>query len=646
MAENKNQNAYTSEGIDVLEGLEPVRVRPGMYIGSTGEGGLHQLIWEVVNNSIDEAMGGFCDRITVELLPDNYVRLTDNGRGIPTDKHPKTGVSTVETVMTKLHAGGKFGKGGYQVSGGLHGVGVSIVNALSTYTKVSVERDGVVCEQEYERGMPKSEVKKTGESSRHGTIILFQPDSEIFPEINFNLETIYNYLRSQAYLTKGVKIVVYDKRDPHNETDYTFFFDSGIVSYVDYLFHGEEPRHSNIFYCNEENDNIYVEVAFQYSKDLQSMELSFVNNIDTPGGGTHVTGFRTALTRAINEYARNNGFLKQQDESLTGEDVREGLIAVISVKLKAPLSPQFEGQTKDKLGNVEARSAVDQVFGSALAEYLDSHPQDAKAIIEGALLAAKARKAAKAARDTVIRKGALEGMTLPGKLADCSTKDPERSELFIVEGDSAGGSGKQGRDRETQAILPLRGKILNVEKARLDKMLNSKEIKSLVIALGTSIGDTFDISKLRYKRLIIMCDADVDGAHIVTLLLTLFYRYFPELIEKGHVYIAKPPLYKLTRGKEVHYAYSDQEKEQIVKEMENSKKKGNIGLQRYKGLGEMNPDQLWETTLNPEHRVLKKVNVEEAAEADRVFDVLMGDDVAPRRKFIQTRAKSVENLDV
>jgi DNA gyrase subunit B len=646
MAAKKDQNSYDSTGIDVLEGLEPVRVRPGMYIGSTGEGGLHQLIWEVVNNSIDEAMGGYADHITVELLPDHYVRLTDNGRGIPTDKHPKTGVSTLETIMTRLHAGGKFGKGGYQVSGGLHGVGVSIVNALSTYTKVIVERDGEMCEQEYERGTPTTQVQKTGQSDRHGTTIVFQPDSEIFPEIQFDLDKIYNYLRSQAYLTKAVKIVVFDSRNPEEPTDYTFFFDSGIVSYVNYLFHGQEPRHPNVFYCNQEHENIFVEVAFQYSQDLQSMELSFVNNIDTPGGGTHLTGFRTALTRAINDYARNNGLLKSQDESLTGEDVREGLVAVISVKLKAPLSPQFEGQTKDKLGNVEARSAVDQVFGNALAEYFDNHPQDAKQIVDGAQLAAKARKAAKAARDTVIRKGALEGMTLPGKLADCSTKDPSRSELFIVEGDSAGGSGKQGRNRETQAILPLRGKILNVEKARLDKMLSSKEIKSLVIALGTSIGETFDLSKLRYKRLIIMCDADVDGAHIVTLLLTLFYRYFPELIENGHIYIAKPPLYKLTRGKEIHYAYSDEEKDATVKEMENSNKKGNISLQRYKGLGEMNPDQLWETTLNPENRVLKLVNVEEAAEADKMFDVLMGDEVAPRRQFIQTRAKSVENLDV
>ncbi|MEX0595085.1 MAG: ATP-binding protein, partial [Candidatus Paceibacterota bacterium] len=474
---------YSAAQIDVLEGLEPVRVRPGMYIGSTGTEGLHHLVWEIVNNSIDEAMGGYCDTITVDLLPDDRIRVEDNGRGIPVDMHPKTGVSTLETIMTKLHAGGKFGKGGYQVSGGLHGVGISVVNALSTDTKVTVWKDGYEYTQSFSIGFPQSPIKKVGKTNHsNGTEVTFKPDESIFPETKFNRDKIYNYLRSQAYLTKGTQIKVNDLRQDNAVLDYTFFFDSGIVSYLGYLFHGEEPRHATPFYCNQEKDNILVEVAFQYSRDLQSTELSFVNNIITPGGGTHVTGFRTALTRVLNDYAKKKGILKEKDENLTGDDVREGLVAVISIKLKAPLSPQFEGQTKEKLGTVEARSIVDQIFGEQLADYLDKNPSDAKGIIENSLLAAKARRAAKAARDTVIRKGALEGMTLPGKLADCSSRRPEESELFIVEGDSAGGSAKQGRNRAFQAILPLRGKILNVEKDRLDRMLASKEIKSLVIA--------------------------------------------------------------------------------------------------------------------------------------------------------------------
>lgn len=643
MAKQK-QNAYGAEQIDVLEGLEPVRVRPGMYIGSTGPDGLHHLIWEIVNNSIDEAMGGFCDRIVIDLLPENVVRVTDNGRGIPVDIHPKTGVSTLETIMTKLHAGGKFGKGGYQVSGGLHGVGVSVVNALSTFTKVEVHKDGKKYEQEFKVGIPQGQVKQVGKTDFQGTAVTFSPDPTIFPEIAFSKERIYTYLRSQAYLTEGVKITVNDLRTEDHD-DYSFYFDSGIVSYLDYLFHGEEPRHPTAFYCNKEKDNILVEVAFLYSKDLQSTELSFVNNIVTPAGGTHVTGFRTALTRVLNDYARKKGLLKEKDENLTGDDVREGIVAVISIKLKAPLSPQFEGQTKEKLGTVEARSVVDQIFGEALQDYLDANPSDAKSIIDSSILAAKARKAAKAARDTIIRKGALEGMTLPGKLADCSSRKAMESELFIVEGDSAGGSAKQGRNRRNQAILPLRGKILNVEKARLDRMLASKEIKSLVIAMGASIGETFDISKLRYHKIIIMTDADVDGAHIMTLILTLFFRYFRPLIENGHVFIAKPPLYKISRGKQVHYAYTDAEKERIVSGMEESSD-AKIGIQRYKGLGEMNPEQLWETTMDPERRILKMVSIEEAQEADRIFDILMGDEVQPRRKFIQTHARSVQNLDV
>lgn len=643
MAKQK-QNAYGAEQIDVLEGLEPVRVRPGMYIGSTGPDGLHHLIWEIVNNSIDEAMGGFCDRIVIDLLPENVVRVADNGRGIPVDIHPKTGVSTLETIMTKLHAGGKFGKGGYQVSGGLHGVGVSVVNALSTFTKVEVHKDGKKYEQEFKVGIPQGQVKQVGKTDFQGTAVTFSPDPTIFPEIAFSKERIYTYLRSQAYLTEGVKITVNDLRTEDHD-DYSFYFDSGIVSYLDYLFHGEEPRHPTAFYCNKEKDNILVEVAFLYSKDLQSTELSFVNNIVTPAGGTHVTGFRTALTRVLNDYARKKGLLKEKDENLTGDDVREGIVAVISIKLKAPLSPQFEGQTKEKLGTVEARSVVDQIFGEALQDYLDANPSDAKSIIDSSILAAKARKAAKAARDTIIRKGALEGMTLPGKLADCSSRKAMESELFIVEGDSAGGSAKQGRNRRNQAILPLRGKILNVEKARLDRMLASKEIKSLVIAMGASIGETFDISKLRYHKIIIMTDADVDGAHIMTLILTLFFRYFRPLIENGHVFIAKPPLYKISRGKQVHYAYTDAEKERIVSGMEESSD-AKIGIQRYKGLGEMNPEQLWETTMDPERRILKMVSIEEAQEADRIFDILMGDEVQPRRKFIQTHARSVQNLDV
>lgn len=638
---------YSAAQIDVLEGLEPVRVRPGMYIGSTGTEGLHHLVWEIVNNSIDEAMGGYCDTITVDLLPNDMVRVEDNGRGIPVDIHPKTGVSTLETIMTKLHAGGKFGKGGYQVSGGLHGVGISVVNALSTDTKVTVWKDGYEYTQSFSIGFPQGSLKKVGKTDHpNGTEVIFKPDETIFSETKFNREKIYTYLRSQAYLTKGTQIKVNDLREEANPLDYTFFFDSGIVSYLSYLFHGEEPRHSTPFYCNQEKDNILVEVAFQYSRDLQSTELSFVNNIITPGGGTHVTGFRTALTRVLNDYAKKKGVLKEKDENLTGDDVREGLVSVISIKLKAPLSPQFEGQTKEKLGTVEARSVVDQIFGEQLADYLDKNPIDAKAIIENSLLAAKARRAAKAARDTVIRKGALEGMTLPGKLADCSSRRPEESELFIVEGDSAGGSAKQGRNRAFQAILPLRGKILNVEKARLDRMLSSKEIKSLVIALGTSIGETFDINRLRYHKIIIMTDADVDGAHIMTLILTLFFRYFKELIEAGNVFIAKPPLYRISRGKEFQYVYSDDQKQQLVSKWEYENAQSKINIQRYKGLGEMNPDQLWSTTMDPETRVMKSVTIEEAEKADRVFDMLMGEEVLPRRKFIQSRARSVQNLDI
>jgi len=618
-----------------------------MYIGSTGPTGLHHLVWEVVDNSIDEAMAGFCNRIEVTLLPNNRVSVKDNGRGIPVETHAVTKKSALETVMTTLHAGGKFGGKGYQVSGGLHGVGVSVVNALSVYLKAEVCRDGGLYEQEYKRGVPKSKVKKVGKSRTTGTTITFEPDVEIFKEIKFSWDQVLDHLRQQAYLTKGVKIIVKDEREDVDKLSlnrfYTFYFDGGIISFVKHLMASETRKQEGLFYTEKESNGIFVEAAFQYSDSINSKELSFANNIYTPEGGMHLTGFRTALTRVVNNYAKKNGYLKEKDTGLTGEDVREGIVVVISVKLR---EPQFEGQTKAKLGNPEARNAVETVVNAALEDYLEKNPSDARQVVEKVILAQRARQAAKNARETVLRKGALDGLTLPGKLADCSNRNKEETELFIVEGDSAGGSAKQGRDRMFQAILPLRGKILNVEKARIDKMLSSKEIRALIIALGTAIGADFDLSRLRYNRIILMTDADVDGAHIRTLLLTLFYRHFPQMVNDGHLYIAKPPLYRLQKGKSVKYAYTDEERDKILKELKGNEATPHIGVQRYKGLGEMNPTQLWETTMDPQVRVLRQVNIEDAEKASEVFDVLMGDEVGPRRKFIQTHAKAVKDLDI
>lgn len=676
---------YGAEDIVVLEGLEPVRKRPGMYIGSTGPEGLHHLIWEIFDNSRDEAMGGFSDHIEVALLPGNRVRVVDNGRGIPTDIHTKTKVSALETIMTTLHAGGKFEGTSYKVSGGLHGVGASVVNALSVFTKVEVHRDGAIHMQEYERGKRKAAVKKVGTTKFRGTIVTFEPDEMIFKEMGWNWNQIINHLRQQAYLVKGLHIVIIDARKSEEKlkldnevflADFqlevpsmSFYFDGGLVSLVRFYNQHQKPVHKNICYVEKTVDDVMVEVAFQYIDDISSRELAFANNIYNMEGGTHVTGFRTALTRRINDYARKNNFLKEADENFTADDVREGLTSAISVKMR---EIQFEGQTKGKLGSVEARGAVEKVFGEALGLFMEENPDDARAIVNKVILALRARKAAKAAKDSVLRKGALEGLTLPGKLADCQTNKAEDSELFIVEGDSAGGSSKQGRDRKTQAILPLKGKILNVERARLDRMLESNEIKSLVIALGVGIGDVFDLSKLRYHKIIIATDADVDGAHIRALLLTLFYRYFKKVIEEGYIYIAQPPLYKIKRGKEIVYAYSEEEKIaflgkdvsllEVVEEAEggvaeegteaemaeaeekNTKRAPKISLQRYKGLGEMNPEELWETTMDPKTRILKQVTIDDAVDADKAFDVLMGEDVAARKSFIQSNAK-LANID-
>jgi DNA gyrase subunit B len=689
------KTSYTASDIYVLEGLEPVRKRPGMYIGSTGIDGLHHLIWEVFDNALDEAMAGYADHIVVTLMPDNKVSVSDNGRGIPVEKHKQTGLSALETVMTTLHAGGKFGSDAYKVAGGLHGVGVSVVNALSSWLKAEVRRDGAAYEQEYVRGEAKKKVRKVGASKTSGTLITFEPDSEIFEDREFRMETILNHLRQQAYLTKGILIDIVDQRkaiqvkgskEPQYPT-YSFFFEGGIVSYVDHLTHGQEPQHKETFYAAKQHENMFVEIALRYVDDLNPKEISFANNIHTTEGGMHLTGFKTALTRILNDYARKNSILKDKDDNLTGDDTREGLVAIISLKI-ASSTLQFEGQTKAKLGNPEARTAVDAVMSQEFADWLDRNPADARAILEKVMLASKARLAAKAARETVLRKGALDGLTLPGKLADCSSRDASESELFIVEGDSAGGSSKSGRDRKTQAILPLRGKILNVERARIDKILASQELRSLVIALGTAIADEFDISKLRYHKVVIMTDADVDGAHIRTLLLTLFYRYFPKLIEGGHIYIAQPPLYRVSKGGAFRYVFSNEERDRAIAELgtpkeektksktkakskkakgasdgfeetpldgavmegesevEESAKASGVSIQRYKGLGEMNPDQLWETTMNPENRLMYQVTVQDAQEADRVFDVLMGSDVMPRKKFIQTHATSVQNLDI
>ncbi len=675
---------YSAEDISVLEGLEPVRRRPGMYIGGTGPEGLHHLIWEIFDNSRDEAMAGHCDRIEVVLLPGNKIRVTDNGRGIPVDIHPKTKVSALETVMTTLHAGGKFGGEGYKVSGGLHGVGASVVNALSIYTKAEVHRDGGKYVQEYSQGKRKALVKKVESSKLHGSIITFEPDKEIFNEIKFSWDTIVNHLRQQAYLVKGLKITIIDAREYTGKIDvddvfyfgelglevpsYSFYFEGGLMSLVAFYNSNQKAIQDKIFYVEKEEGDVGVEIALQYVDDIGTKIVPFANNIHTPEGGTHVTGFKTALTRLLNTYGKKTNAIKESDGGFTGEDVLEGLTAVISVKLR---EIQFEGQTKAKLGSMEAQGAVATVFGEAFEAFLEENPDEAKAIVSKAILAVRARKAAKAAKDSILRKGALEGMTLPGKLADCQSKSAEESEIFIVEGDSAGGTAKTGRDRRTQAILPLRGKILNIERARLDRMLASEQIKNLVVAMGTAIGDTFDIERLRYHKIIIATDADVDGAHIRTLILTLFYRYFKPLITGGFIYIAQPPLYKIKKGKEISYAYSDEERNKIIgkdapdleiietdesesveeseteetEPVEGKNKYTKIHIQRYKGLGEMNAEELWETTMDPSKRILKQVNIADGAEADKVFDMLMGSDVLPRKSFIQTHAKLAE-LDI
>ncbi|MBI2053876.1 MAG: DNA topoisomerase (ATP-hydrolyzing) subunit B [Candidatus Staskawiczbacteria bacterium] len=636
----RKNGEYTAKDIYVLKGLEPVRQRPGMYIGSTGIDGLHHLIHECLDNAIDESMAGYAKNIEVVLLPQDRVRVSDDGRGIPVEKHSDTKKSALETVMTTLHAGGKFGGEAYKVSGGLHGVGISVVCALSVYMLSEIHRDGGIYQQEYLRGIPKAPVKRVGDSKKTGTIQIFEADPQIFKEIKYDPKRILNHIRQQAYLTKGIRIIFRDEREKGKETSYSFYFEGGVASYVKYLMEGNTPRHHNIFSVAATKDDIFVEAAFQYTQEMECTEESFANNIYTPEGGTHISGFRAALTRSLNDYARREGFLKEKDENLSGDDVREGLTAVISVKIK---TPQFEGQTKAKLGNPEAKNAVEVVVSEGLSDYLERNPSDGRAIVENCLLAAKARLAAKAARQTVLRKGALDGLALPGKLADCLSRRPEESELYIVEGDSAGGSLKMARDRKFQAVLPLRGKILNVERARLDKMLVSKEIKALIIAMGTGIGEDFDISKLRYHRIIIATDADVDGAHIRTLLLTFFYRHFKSIVEGGHIYIAQAPLYKFQFGKEIKYAYTEDQKAGVLN---NFAKPGGVSIQRYKGLGEMNPEQLWETTINPENRILLQVAVEEAHQADKTFDILMGEEVEPRKKFIQTHAKSVKNLDI
>ncbi|KKP68827.1 MAG: gyrase subunit B protein [Candidatus Moranbacteria bacterium GW2011_GWE1_35_17] len=674
-ADTKNKSSYGAKSIQVLEGLEPVRKRPGMYIGGTSLEGLHHLIWEVVNNSIDEAMGGHCNNIKVELLPENVVRITDNGRGIPVETHHQTKKSTLETIMTVLHAGGKFGGDGYKVSGGLHGVGVSVVNALSVWTKAEIHLDGYVWTQEYNRGKPKTKVIKGEKTKTHGTSITFQADPQIFPKIEYSWNKISEYVRQQAYLTKGVSILLEDRRKVENEKtdEYKvrrsgFYFDGGIISFVNYLNRGKEVKNAVPFYIDKESEGVQVEISMQYTSGFKEHVYSFANNIYTVEGGMHVTGFRTALTRSLNTYAKKNNLLKVKDESLTSEDTQEGLTVVINVKLR---EPQFEGQTKAKLGNGEVKGIVSTVTAEALQDYFDNNPKDAKEIIGKCILTARARLAARAAKDAVVRKGLLEGMTLPGKLADCSSRKMEETELYIVEGDSAGGSAKQGRDREFQAILPLRGKLVNVEKTTLDKVVKSDSLKPIIIALGVGIGENLDIEKLRYGKVIIMADADIDGSHIRTLLLTFFYRYFEKLITDGHVYVAQPPLYQIKKGKQVHYAYNDKEKEEVMKKMgltkeeiaameakdadengeveeevEEVEKKTGINIQRYKGLGEMNPDQLWETTMDPENRKMLQITIDDAEAADRTFDLLMGSQVEPRRRFIQTHAKSVKNLDV
>jgi DNA gyrase subunit B len=627
---------YTAASIQVLEGLEAVRRRPGMYIGSTDARGLHHLVWEVVDNSIDEAMAGYATRIVVTIGADGIVTVVDDGRGVPVGRHA-TGKDALEVVHTVLHAGGKFGGGGYKVSGGLHGVGVSVVNALSDWMRVESARDGFVWAQEYVRGKPSTSVAKAGPAGdRRGTLTRFHPDPEMFETTEFSFETIAQRLRESAYLNKGVWIKLVDERV---DRERSFYFEGGLVSFVRHLNRNKEALHSRPIYVERKDGQTSIEVAFQYNDTYTENIFTFANNINTVDGGTHLTGFRSALTRSLNDWAKRAGVIREGTGNLSGDDVREGLTAVISVKL---VEPQFEGQTKAKLGNAEVKGQVEAAVAEGIAQHLDENPADGRRIVEKCLTAARAREAARKARDLVIRKGALEGMALPGKLADCQERDPARSELYLVEGDSAGGSAKQGRDRRFQAILPLRGKLLNVEKARLDKILSSENVKPLIIALGSGIGETFDISKLRYHRIIIMTDADVDGAHIRTLLLTFFYRHMPEVIENGYLYIAQPPLYRISTGKVTKYAQTEPERERIIREF-NVK---NLSVQRFKGLGEMNADQLWETTMNPRTRTLLKAQVEDAADADAIFTMLMGERVEPRKDFIKTEARKVRVLDV
>jgi len=630
------KGSYTGSDIQVLEGLEAVRRRPGMYIGSIDYRGLHHLVYELVDNSVDEALGGYCDYIEITIHADGKVSVEDNGRGIPVDIQPQVGKPALEVVMTVLHAGGKFGGDAYKVSGGLHGVGVSVVNALSSWMRSEVRIGGYLYAQEYARGVPLGPVTLVGPAEGHGTKQTFLADREIFKELDYNFETLAQRFREMAYLTKGLRIKFVDERV---DRELSFYFEGGVVSFVRHLNKNRTVLHAKPVYIDKQVNSTHVEVALQYNDGFAESVFAFANNINTVDGGTHLTGFRAALTRSLNDYARKANLIKDDDANLSGEDVREGLTAIISVKLR---DPQFEGQTKAKLGNAEVKTHVESVVAEALQTYLEENPADARKIVEKCLIASRAREAARKARDLVIRKGALEGMTLPGKLADCTEKDPAKSELYIVEGDSAGGSAKQGRDRRFQAILPLKGKILNVERAREDRMLASEEIRAIITALGAGIGEHFNISKLRYHRVILMSDADVDGSHIRTLLLTFFYRHMQPLIDQGYLYIAQPPLYRIVHGKESHWVYSDKEKDALLAQM-NGKEPS---IQRYKGLGEMNPEQLWESTMNPATRTILQVNIEDAVQADEIFDMLMGEQVPPRKRFIQTHAKDVRNLDV
>ena len=641
--ENKigTENEYGADQIQILEGLEAVRKRPGMYIGSTSARGLHHLVYEIVDNAVDEALAGFCDTVKVYINEDNSITVRDNGRGIPVGINKKKGIPAVEVVFTILHAGGKFGGGGYKVSGGLHGVGASVVNALSTWLEVDIFHEGKIYRQRYERGKVMYPLKIVGDTDKRGTEVRFLPDPTIFEETIFDFSVLKQRLREMAFLTKGLKIVLKDKR-PEENVALTFHYEGGIREYVEYLNKSKEVLYPQVIYCEGKKGDVVVEVALQHNDSYNEGVYSFVNNITTPEGGTHLAGFRSALTKTFNDYARKNKLLKDSEQNLTGDDIREGLVAIVSIKIP---EPQFEGQTKQKLGNSEARGAVDSVVSEQLTYFLEQNPNVAKIICEKAVLAQRAREAARKARDLTRRKSALDGMSLPGKLADCSDKDPQNCEIYIVEGDSAGGSAKTARSRATQAILPLRGKILNVEKSRLDKILVNNEIRAMITAFGTGIHEDFDITKLRYNKIIIMTDADVDGAHIATLLLTFLYRFMPDLIKEGHVYLAQPPLYKVEKNKKVWYAYSDEELNKILTDIGRD---GNNKIQRYKGLGEMDASQLWETTMDPEKRILLRVNMDDdaASELDMTFDTLMGDRVEPRREFIEANAKYVQNLDI